>query len=130
MVFVDTSAWFALFVLTDPHHQRVRDWVAANSERVLTPDYCIDETLTLLLVRGEHSRAMEAGRELIERTIARVQFVSPEQVQRAWVVFQQRATAGWSFTDCTSFIVISDLRIPTAVTLDAHFRQFGIVVAP
>jgi len=130
MVFVDTSAWFALFVRTDPYHQRVRDWFAANREPVLTTDYCVDETLTLLFVRGEVSRAIEAGRELFERSLARVQFVSPEQVHRAWVVFQQRAAAGWSFTDCTSFVVVNDLRIPAAAALDAHFRQFGIIVVP
>jgi len=44
--------------------------------------------------------------------------------------YQQRAAAGWSFTDCTSKIVIDDLSIKTAVALDIHFRQFGIAVVP
>jgi predicted nucleic acid-binding protein len=97
---------------------------------VLTTDYCIDETLTLLLIRGETSRAMEAGREFFERGFARVHFVSPEQIHRAWVFFQQHAAAGWSFTDCTSFVVINELRIPAAASVDAHFRQFGVTVIP
>ena len=130
MVFVDTSAWFALFVPTDPDHMGVRDWLARNREPLVTTDYCIDETLTLLLVRGERLRAMEAGRQLFEHNLTRIQFVSPEQIQRAWIVFQQRAAAGWSFTDHTSFVAINELRIPTAAALDAHFQQFGMLVVP
>jgi uncharacterized protein len=130
MIFVDTSAWFALFVPIDPDHQRIRDCFAANPGPVLTTDYCIDETLTLLLVRGETSRAMEAGREFFERGFTRVHFVSPQQIHRAWVFFQQRAANGWSFTDCTSFVVINDLQIPSAASVDTHFRQFGVTVIP
>ena len=130
MIFVDTSAWFALFVPTDPDHQRIRDGFAGSPEPVLTTDYCIDETLTLLLIRGETSRAMEVGREVFERGIAQVHFVSPQQIYRAWVYFQQRATSGWSFTDCTSFVVINDLQISKAASLDTHFRQFGVTVVP
>jgi hypothetical protein len=72
---------------TDPDHQRIREYFAANSVPVLTTDDCIDETLTLLPVRGETSRAMEAGREFFERGFARVHFVSPEQIHRAWCSF-------------------------------------------
>ncbi len=66
MVFVDTSAWFALFVPTDPDHDRVLRWQTAQSERPITTDFCVDETLTLLLARGESRRAVGAGRWLIE----------------------------------------------------------------
>jgi predicted nucleic acid-binding protein len=56
--------------------------------------------------------------------------VTASDINRAWILFQQRASAGWSFTDCTSKIVIDQLGITKAITLDAHFQQFGIVVAP
>jgi uncharacterized protein len=108
----------------------MRDWIAATTESIVTTDYCIDETLTLLLVRREAARAIQAGRELFERGMARIEFVSPDQVNRAWILFQQRASAGWSFTDCTSWITIGDLRISVAAALDEHFRQFGVQVVP
>ncbi|MBI2190690.1 MAG: PIN domain-containing protein [Planctomycetes bacterium] len=78
MVFVDTSAWFAFFVPTDPDHRRIRDWIGGQHEPVLTTDYCIDETLTLLVARGELVRALEAGGELFERGIARIHFLTPD----------------------------------------------------
>ncbi len=130
MVFVDTSAWFAFFLPVDRDHQRVHTWFASSNDRLVTSDYIVDETLTLLLARRELGRAREAGRLFFEVDVARVHFISVEQVHRAWVLFQQRASSGWSFTDCTSKIVIDDLGIPAAVALDDHFCQFGVEVLP
>jgi predicted nucleic acid-binding protein len=82
------------------------------------------------MVRGRWPRAIELGRALFEKDVARLHFVTPDQVRCAWVLFQQRASAGWSFTDCTSKVVIDELGVKKAVALDDHFRQFGIAVAP
>lgn len=131
MVFVDTSAWFAWFVPADPWHERVASWFASNRQPLLTSDYCIDETLTLLVARKRLSRALDAGKAYFHENLAQISFITEAQVHRAWILFQQRATAGWSFTDCTTKIVIDDLRIRTVVTLDDHLRQLGkLEIAP
>jgi len=130
MVFVDTSAWFAFFVPTDPDHQRLVRWYAAERERLVTTDFCIDETLTLLAARGEFRRAVEAGRWLIEGNRTELHFVTPGQFHRAWILFQHRIGAGWSFTDCTSKVVMDELDLKKAIALDVHFHSFGVVVVP
>lgn len=131
MVFVDTSAWFAYFNPRDSHHTQVREWMANSDEELLTTDFCVDETLTLLVVRGEHYRALAAGSAFFHSDVCRLHFIAPDDIRRAWALFQQRSAAGWSFTDCTSKIVIDELRISTAISLDAHFGQFGdVAVAP
>ena len=130
MDFVDTSAWFAYFVPTDPNHQRVRTCFHSHSRPLVTTDFCVDETLSLLVYRRELRRALEAGRALFEANIARLHFVTPGQISRAWILFQQRAGAGWSFTDCTSKVVIDELSVTMAVALDNHFQQFGVAVVP
>jgi predicted nucleic acid-binding protein len=130
MDFVDTSAWFAYFVPTDPDHQRVRAGFRSVHGPLVSTDYCVDETLTLLAARGEIHRAMEAGHAFFYENIVQLHFVTPDEVRRAWILFQQRATAGWSFTDCTSKVVIDHLQIKNAVALDDHFRQFGVLVIP
>jgi predicted nucleic acid-binding protein len=130
MVFVDTGAWFARHVPSDPNHLRVKAWLDANTAPLITTDYCVDETLTLLARRGHPRRAIEAGNALFVADLARIHFVTPDQIRRAWIVFQQRASAGWSFTDCTSKVVIDELRIKTAIALDVHFQQFGVTVVP
>lgn len=131
MVFVDTSAWFAFFVPSDPHHGRVRDWFDRSPQALVTSDFCIDETLTLLAFRREQRRALEAGAAFFQNNICQLHYVAPDEIHRAWLVFQHRSAAGWSFTDCTSKVVIDRLQIEIAVALDAHFTQFGdIVVVP
>ena len=130
MTFVDTGAWFAWFVPEEPSHSSVADSIETVSEPLLTTDYCVDETLTLLVARKHPALAIRAGRFFFHENHVTLQFVTAEQVRRAWILFQQRAAAGWSFTDCTSKVVIDDLEIKTAVTLDAHFREFGVLVVP
>ncbi|GIX00055.1 MAG: hypothetical protein KatS3mg111_3387 [Pirellulaceae bacterium] len=130
MIFVDTGIWFARFAPDDPAHQRVVAWFAANDQTLVTPDYCVDETLTLLVARHHIRRSIEAGRHFFDRSLADLHYLTVDQLHRAWILFQQRAAAGWSFTDCTSKIVIDELGIKTAAVLDEHFRQFGIEVVP
>jgi len=131
VIFVDTSAWFAYFFPLDAEHTRIKAYLVSRVEPLVTTDYCIDETLTLLLARGELRRALDAGRAFFHADIANLHFVTQDQIHRAWILFQQRAAAGWSFTDCTSKIVIDDLGIQKAATLDEHFRQFGnVTVVP
>jgi len=125
MVFVDSGAWFARFVPDDPKHSAVARWIDASAEPLVTTDYCVDETLTLLVARKRPSVALRAGRFFFQESLVTLHFVTAEQIHRAWIVFQQHAAAGWSFTDCTSKVVIDELSIRTAVALDEHFRQFG-----
>jgi predicted nucleic acid-binding protein len=130
MIFVDTGAWFARFVPDDPDHVRVTAWFANNLDLLVTSDYCVDETLTLLAVRKRPKLAIEAGRLLFDQTLSRLDYLTSQQIARAWILFQQRAVAGWSFTDCTSKVLIDDLKVTRAVALDRHFHQFGISILP
>ena len=68
MIFVDTGVWFSLFVPSDPHHGHVQDWIESNSEPLITTDYILDETLTLLRARGQYHRALVVGTVQLERT--------------------------------------------------------------
>lgn len=61
MIFVDTGAWYASLVPTDPEHEKAVQWLAANHSPLLTTDYVIDETLTLVRARGERQRALLLG---------------------------------------------------------------------
>ncbi|HEY1602723.1 MAG TPA: PIN domain-containing protein [Pirellulales bacterium] len=130
MIFVDTSAWFARFVADDPDHARVAKWFEANDERLVTSDYCIDETLTLLIARKRPRLALQVGQQLFAQAICSIHFLTSDIINRAWILFQQQAASRWSFTDCTSKVVIDELGIRAAVASDVHFRAFGIVVLP
>lgn len=130
MIFVDTGFWFASFVPDDPNHARAAAWLRANREPLITTDYCVDETLTLLLARGRPHLAHHAGRLFFEEAISRLYFLGRAEIERAFTIFQQRSSEGWSFTDCTSKLVVDTLGITTAATFDEHFRQFGVNLVP
>jgi predicted nucleic acid-binding protein len=130
VIFVDSGAWFARFVPDDPQHGRITAWFSQNSQPLVTTDYCIDETLTLLVVRGRPKLAAQVGRLFFDESLARIHFLTRSQIERAFIFFQQRSSAGWSFTDCTSKIAIEDLGASSALALDDHFRQFGVTVFP
>jgi predicted nucleic acid-binding protein len=125
VIFVDTGAWFASFVPSDPDHAAASAWFDSNTQPLVTTDYVVDELLTLLKIRGEYPRALEVGPLLLRGEVCLLEWVSPSDVAKAWDVFAAYGDKGWSFTDCVSRAVIERLGIATAFAFDVHFRQFG-----
>jgi len=131
VIFVDTGAWFAAFVPNDPDHSAADSWLTQNREPLVTTDYVLDELLTLLKRRGEFERAIRLGQAILDGTIARFEWISPNDLNSAWDIFRRFRDKGWSFTDCTSRVVMERLTIPVAFSFDEHFRQFGnVAVVP
>lgn len=54
--------------------------------------------------------------------------ITSDDFTRAWRVFVQFSDKGWSFTDCTSKMIMERLSISTAFSFDEHFDQFGSIV--
>jgi predicted nucleic acid-binding protein len=127
MTLVDTGAWFASVVPWDANHVAARDWLRRNREPLVTTDYVVDETLTLLRVRHEAPRALALGALFFRGDLATIHFLSESEVRGAWTLFERFADKEWSFTDCTSKLVIESLGLSTAFSFDQHFRQFGSV---
>lgn len=128
MTFVDTSGWFASLVPSDPDHPRAARWLGSYPGRLITTDYVIDETLTLLRSRGQPVLALDWGAAVFgPNSPAVVHYLTPAEVAAAWGVFSRFADKDWSFTDCASKVVIDALGVPQAFSLDRHFRQFGTV---
>jgi predicted nucleic acid-binding protein len=125
VIFVDTGAWYALVVPEDPNHRAAVAWFDSNREPVCASDYVVDETLTLLRARGESRRAVEMGKRFFGGRFALVHFLSESDVHEAWHVFARFSDKEWSFTDCTSKVLMERLQISQAFAFDAHFRQFG-----
>ncbi len=128
MIFVDTGAWFSSLMPSDPDYSAVTTWLQQNRQPLVTTDYVVDETLTLLMARGQKSRAMAFGSALMAGQLATVHFITRDDFEHAWDVFRHYSDKEWSFTDCTSKVVIERLEIANALSFDHHFRQFGSVV--
>lgn len=98
MIFVDTGAWFALIVPTDPNHHKAAEWLENHSEILFTTDYIVDETPTLLRARGENARAISLGNSFFNGSVSVVYRVSETDLQRAWEIFETYGDKEWSFT--------------------------------
>jgi hypothetical protein len=130
MIFVDTSAWYSANVPTDPQY-RVVQKVLASAERLVTTDYVLDETLTLLKARGHADRARHLGTRLFDGRSAHLVYLKEQDVAQAWVIFSTYRDKAWSFTDCASYVVMKRLAVSQAIALDEHFHQMpGIYVVP
>ena len=43
----------------------------------------------------------------------------------AFALYRARADQGWGLTDCSSFVVMRERGLTSALPADAHFRQAG-----
>jgi predicted nucleic acid-binding protein len=127
MILTDTGGWFAITIPTDPNHVAATQWFAQNRQSLLTTDYIVDETLTLIRARGQNNRAYVMGRQFFSGNLATIYYLTEDDIRQAWQVFTQYADKEWSFTDCTSKVVMEKFGITQAFAFDHHFRQFGTV---
>lgn len=128
MIFVDTGAWFAYFVRRDSDHKLAQTWMCENTSKLVTSDYVLDELLTLLKIRESNRLAIAVGQALFSQSVCHIEKVNPQDIEQSWQAFQHYQDKGWSFTDCTSKVVMERLGIQTAFAFDHHFEQFGQVV--
>ena len=83
--------------------------------------------LTLLKSRGHADHALRLGRQLFRGALCQLYYLTEDDIREAWRVFDHYADKEWSFTDCTSRVVMARLGVTTAFAFDRHFRQFGTV---
>lgn len=129
-LFVDTSAWFAYINAADLDHLRVKQFLDAYPGYLVTSTYVFDETVTLTKARLGHGKAMVVGETLRSPRNVELTHVTPLDERAAWNLFGSRKDKFYSFTDCTSFVIMRKRKIKKALTLDDHFNQEGFEVVP
>ena len=125
LIFVDTSAWYALVDKSDCDHTSAVNLVRNLTRPLIATNYVFDETLTLIKVKLGQRIATDFGRKLWNQELAMRILVTKKDEQRAWDLFSQYDDKGFSFTDCTSFAVMERMKIDTAFVFDDHFTQYG-----
>lgn len=129
-LFVDTSAWFAFLNRKDPHHPQVSHTLRTFKGRLLTSNFIFDETITLCLYRQGHALAARVGEVMLNYQVVQLIHITQEDSQLAWQLFLKRPDQQYSYTDCTSFVVMRRLNIHTALTLDIDFQKEGFTCLP
>ena len=128
--FVDTSAWFAYANRHDPDHIRIRNVLRTFQGRLVTSNFIFDETVTLCLYRLGHQVAATVGKVLLDPTVVDLIRLTPDDEQRAWELFLVRPDKTYSYTDCTSFVLMRRLRLQRVIALDADFQREGFILLP
>ena len=130
-VFLDSSYFKALIDDVDDFHKEAKDIFSLLNEQktqLVTTNYIIDETLTLLRVKRNLQSAIKL-RDMINAgspTITIYRVISEDDAD-AWQWF----VSDWSrlsFTDCVSFAVMKRLEITHVATFDQHFKRAGFII--
>jgi predicted nucleic acid-binding protein len=132
-LFVDTAGWMACGDASDKAHGETcaaRDAALEQGIVLVTTDYIVDETLTLIRKRIGLAAAEEWWRQIESSARLRWEWIGAARAEKARGLFFRLRDKEYSFTDCTSFVVMRELKIGQVLTTDHHFRQMGFQVLP
>jgi len=132
-IFVDTNAWVALSFRGDRLHEQVmnahRDLLRSGA-RYVTTNYVLDETSTILQSRAGRRAALHFAGIMKSTRIARVIHVGEDLEDEARKLFESSPGQKFSFTDCTSYVVMRCRGLQVVLTSDLRFEQMGFTVLP
>ena len=125
-VFADTGYWIALLNPRDELHERAGAVsLTLTSTQIVTTEWVLTELLNSFAERGPQFRIVAAKTVAALRKNPRVLVVlqSSASFDAAFQLYQDRTDKSWSLTDCSSFLVMQQYGIDSALTYDRHFEQ-------
>jgi uncharacterized protein len=133
-IFVDASAWIALFDKSDQYRPRAAAyWQQLQRERraFITSDYVMNEAYTLIR-RGRSGLPMAIALHNLIASSHLIEVVPVDSLLRAegWALFVRYDDKVLSFTDCVSFALMRQRGLFEAFTFDDDFTRAGFVVRP
>ncbi len=132
-LFVDTGGWMSLADESDPLHigsMKIRDRWLEQGGILVTSDYVVDETLTLIRMRISINAAERWWGQVSESPRVKWEWINTERAEKARAWFFKWKDKSFSFTDCTSFILLRELHITKVLTGDRHFKEAGFEILP
>jgi hypothetical protein len=118
----------------DPNHAAAqalyRDLARGRHGRPVTSDYILAEAYTLCRFRGGVGPLRKLAALVRESQTFRVLHVTEAEHEAALDLMLAREDKRWSFTDCTSFVLMESLDIRDAFAFDENFSQAGMSIHP
>ena len=118
---------------SDPSHGssfEARDTALEEGALLVTTDNVMDETLTLIRMRLGLSVAKAWWEQVEGSSRVRWEWMGVERAEKARKTFFRYRDKNYSFTGCTSFVIMHEPRIKVALTTDHHFCQMGFQLLP
>lgn len=133
MIFIDTGAFLARYLLNDQYHRRaVAVWekLGSNRENCVTSNFVLDETFTLLGRRAGYGFAVQRAKNIYASQSLTICRPDRENEIKALQYFSKYADQHVSFTDCISFVLMKREKINRVFSFDRHFEFAGFHVIP
>lgn len=127
---MDTWGWVVLEDRKDPFHEKAAlcyEECTKSSGRVLTSNFVLDETFTILFRRRPFGEAWRYTNALIKSPFIAVELITESRFRKAFDLrkkFSDKPKI--SFTDVTTMALMSELKVTDILTGDAHFLQVGL----
>jgi len=99
-------------------------------KNLVTSDYVLDESITLVQIAHSHSKAAEFARTTINSRLVKILYMDEETFLQSLDLFERSKDKAWSFTDCTSFTLMKKTGLSQAFAFDPHFEQAGFHTLP
>lgn len=126
-----TSAWYAIADKGDNNHQSALIYrhKIAKKYQLITSNYILDELYTLLLIHLGYYWAVDFKNKLDflqQSEILEILWINEEIAEETWTIFTRfNNDKQWSFTDCSSYVLMKKYHINEVFTFDHHFQQMG-----
>jgi len=127
-LFIDTSAWMALFSRRDQYHEdadRTFRKAVESKRRLFTTNLVLAETHRLVLQRVGIRAAATALAKIEASPLVRIEFAGAAHHQSAKNWIEKLKDHPISYTDAISFAVMEAAGCTDAMTFDHHFRLAG-----
>ena len=133
MIFVDTSALYAVLDRDDQAHESARDaWIGWLSDErdisLLTSNYVLVESFALLQSRLGIEAVRAFHDDLLP--VLQLQWTTPEDHEIATQALLLAGRRQLSLVDCTSFQLMRRLGVSQAFAFDRHFEEQGFELLP
>jgi len=127
-IFVDAVAWIAILNTRDSLHQTsvstLGDLRQRNS-KLITSEFVLLEVANALSSPDFRARVAVFIDGLRQYDYVEIVEASSELFSAGMALYRGRPDKSWSLVDCTSFAVMTERRISSALTEDRHFEQAG-----
>jgi predicted nucleic acid-binding protein len=129
-VFADTGYWIAVINPQDDLHDKALQVSASlGPHLIVTTETVLSEVAAYFSDKGSRLRqgAVDLIRSIRANPNSRVIPQTSLQFQDALALYEQSSDKEWSLTDCSSFLIMRELKISEALAYDKHFEQAGFV---
>jgi len=130
-IFIDTSGFIAVLDKDDASHtEAAKTWmdILTSEEDLLTTNYVLVETCALVQNRLGMAAIKVFQGDIVP--VLRIEWIDQAVHQAAMGIMLAAVRKKLSLVDCVSFETMRLLGVPTAFTLDKHFKEQGFRCLP